>query len=329
MELSIIIINYQSSKLILDCLQTVYEQTHKVSFEVIVVDNNSQDNSRRLIQEQYPTVQWVQMTYNAGFSRANNAGIKVAKGAYVLLLNSDTLILDNALDKIVHHLNSESEQTIAASVQLLNADGSPQNAGNFFVKGGVNMLLTLPVLSNAVRKIGGCLNVRKPSITASSGINYVDWISGAFMLVKKSAIEKAGFMDEDFFLFSEEIEWCGRLRKVGNIAVFTDVNVIHLEGGTIKQLSKKEVKGYYEYWTPKGRQLMLSSFLRVRKQYSIAWLLLLVSFYSLEIPILWVTALFSRNYTFENAAVYTINLFSVLRYIPMVIVNKPYFYKVM
>ena len=99
-NVSVIIVNYKTPELILDCLYTIYEQTKVVSFEVIIVDNDSQDNSQFVIQNQYPDVQWIQMNYNSGFARANNAGIKAAAGEYVLLLNSDTLILENALDKI-------------------------------------------------------------------------------------------------------------------------------------------------------------------------------------------------------------------------------------
>ena len=205
-NVSVIIVNYKTPELILDCLYTIYEQTKVVSFEVIIVDNDSQDNSQFIIQNQYPDVQWIQMNYNAGFARANNAGIKAAAGEYVLFLNSDTLMLENALDKIVSYV-SQDNSVAAASVQLLYADYSPQNAGNYFVYGGVNVLLTLPVLNYVVKGIGKLLKLRKPSIKASDVINNVDWISGAFMLVRKSVLDKTGMLDEDFFLFSEEIEW--------------------------------------------------------------------------------------------------------------------------
>lgn len=328
MDLSVIIVNYKSPELILDCLKSVYAETKVISFEIIIVDNNSQDNSRQQIQEKYPDVQWIQMAYNSGFSRANNAGMERAAGQYVLLLNSDTIILDGALDKIIGQMSSETD-IAAASVQLLNADNSFQNAGNYFVRGGLNILLTLPILNSVFRQAGTIMKVKKPSIQSSDKTNYVDWISGAFMLVKKDAIDKAGMMDEDFFLFSEEIEWCSRLRKAGKVAVYTNLKVIHLEGGTTKKLQVQNTHNYFEYWTPKGKQLLLSHLLRMRKQYSVVWLFINYAFFVLEIPVLFMAGLFSGKYLLGWAKMYAANVFSLLPFFPKIIFRKPFFYKVM
>lgn len=327
-NVSVIIVNYKTPELILDCLYTIYEQTKVVSFEVIIVDNDSQDNSQFVIQNQYPDVQWIQMNYNSGFARANNAGIKAAAGEYVLLLNSDTLMLENALDKIVSYV-SQDNSVVAASVQLLYADYTAQNAGNYFVYGGVNVLLTLPVLNYVVKGIGKLLKLRKPSIKASDAVNNVDWISGAFMLVRKSVLDKTGMLDEDFFLFSEEIEWCSRLKNAGKISVYTDLRVIHLEGGTTKNTSAGDEQNYYEYWTVKGRQLMLSNLLRIRKQYSIISMFLVYTFYVIEIPVLLFAAIFSAKYNLKKVVNYFHNILRVTMFIPKIISNKPYFYKVM
>jgi GT2 family glycosyltransferase len=167
MDLSIVIVNYKSPQLILSCLKTIYNETKIISFEIIIVDNDSNDDSRQIIQQHYPNVQWIQMDYNSGFARANNAGIRNAKGEFLLLLNSDTLILENALDKIVSYVRQDNS-VAAASVQLLYADYTAQNAGNYFVYGGLNVLLTLPVLNNIVKKIGKILKLRKPSIMSLS-----------------------------------------------------------------------------------------------------------------------------------------------------------------
>ena len=158
MDLSIIIVNYKSPQLVLSCLETIYNETKIISFEIIIVDNDSKDDSRQIIQQHYPNVQWIQMDYNSGFARANNAGIRNAKGEFLLLLNSDTLILENALDKIVSYVRKDNS-VAAASVQLLYADYTAQNAGNYFVYGGLNVLLTLPVLNNIVKKIGKILKL--------------------------------------------------------------------------------------------------------------------------------------------------------------------------
>lgn len=326
MELSIVIVNFKTPDLIIDCIQSI-KKTIKLNYEIIIVDNASGDNSQLLILDKFPDVKWIQMSYNAGFSRANNAGIKIANGEYVLLLNSDTIILDNSLDRM-HFFMQQNPNAVAGSVQLLNADSSPQNAGNYFVIGGINILLTLPILDSISRNIGQFFRIKKPSILQSNAINNVDWISGAFMFVRKSIVKNAGYMDEDFFLFSEEIEWCSRLKKEGDILVNTNIKVIHLEGGTTKKLTTKDVKSYYEYWTPKGHQLMVSHLLRIRKQYNVFWMFINYLIFCKEITVLFLGVIFSSKYTFKMAFQYAKYVLETIKYLPKIISNKPYFYKV-
>ena len=328
MDISIILINYKSPDLALQCIRSVYQETLNCTFEIIIIDNHSLDDSKQKITSQFNSVIWIDMGYNAGFSRANNAGIKNAKGEYLLLLNSDTIILDNAIDKLFVFMQ-ENKTVAAGCPSLLNADRSPQNAGNYFVKGGLNILLTLPVLNTITKSIGNILKFKKPSMTQATSVHYVDWISGAFMFVRKSVIEKSGMMDEDFFLFSEEIEWCSRLKKQGEIAVYADAYVIHLEGGTTKRVMDGDSKSYYEFWTVKGYQLMISHWLRIRKQYSAGWFLVNVFIFLVEIPILFAVSLFMEKYTFKQALEYCKNVVSAMKFIPKILANKPYFYKVM
>ena len=145
MKLSIIIINYKSIALILDCIRSVYE-FGTGEMEIIVVDNFSGDDAENILQQHYPAVRFLQMGYNAGFARANNAAIKLANGELVLLLNPDTIILDNALNKCIDKFSASGY--VACGVQLLNPDHSPQISGNYAMKGGLNYLLPLPYLGN-------------------------------------------------------------------------------------------------------------------------------------------------------------------------------------
>src|SRR5579871_4126341 len=209
--LSIIIVNYKTPELIINCLDTVYAGTKNIPFEVIIVDNDSGEDSKQLVLASYPDVVWIDMNYNSGFARANNAGIRQSKSDTVLLLNSDTLIRDNALEKCFQLF--ESSEYVASGVQLLNADLTPQISGNYFVRGGLNYLLPLPYMGEVIKRAGGLLKMKKPNIQDSDSLVEVDWINGAFLMVKKQAIAKAGLMDEDFFLYAEEAEWCSRLKK--------------------------------------------------------------------------------------------------------------------
>ena len=210
--LSIIIVNYKTPDLVIDCLRTIYEQSGDLSFEVIVADNASGGDSREKITAAFPRIRWIQMSYNSGFARANNAAIRQSLGRIVLLLNSDTLVEKGALEGCCRELSAGPY--IGCGVQLLNPDGSPQISGNFFMKGGLNYLLPLPYLGAMIKRCGDLFRVKKPNIPDADGLVEVDWINGAFLMVKKEAIDKTGLMDEDFFLYAEEAEWCGRVGYV-------------------------------------------------------------------------------------------------------------------
>jgi len=333
LDLSIIIVNYKSSGLVLDCIKSVYQQTRQISFEIILVDNDSNDDCRELVLSEFPQVKWLQTGYNAGFARANNAGIKIAKGEFVLLLNSDTIILDGALDKTIALFKQDN--AVGCGVQLLNTDGSDQISGAHFVKGGLNFLLPLPYLGRFIRYIGYKLNTRVPSITAVTNRVEVDWIVGAFLMARKTAIEKAGLLDEDFFMYAEEIEWCSRLRKQGKMVLYSEPKVIHIGGGTSGNFyDTKESENSKNLWNKKGRQIIISMLLRTRKQYGVGWFLILLGLFLLDIPVFAIGLFIEKiikgsraKYTWKNLADYCRNMFVLLKYSGKMIANKPFFYK--
>jgi GT2 family glycosyltransferase len=292
MQLSVIIINYKTIGLVLDCLASIYKHRHN-HLEVIVVDNNSEDGAGEILKNKYPAVIFHQMGYNAGFARANNEGIKIAKGEVVLLLNSDTINVEDAVNKCFYAL--QASPFIAAGVQLLNADGSPQISGNFAMKGGLNYLLPLPYVGNFLKFIASLIKVKKPNVPNAVGVVEVDWINGAFLMVKKFAIEKAGLLDPDFFLYAEEAEWCSRLKKQGPLCIYGVYHVIHLQGESAAAAFNSEGKGYFNLYDKKGLQIMLSNFVRIRKQWGAGWFLFHLFFYVLTIFI----------FKFEPAVYYT------------------------
>jgi GT2 family glycosyltransferase len=183
MDLTVIIVNYKAPQLLLDCLKSIH-QFETTGIEIIVVDNFSGDNIENLLLEQYPAVKFIQMGYNAGFARANNAGIKSAKGSSVLLLNSDTIIEDNTINKV--HKEFCNSNFVACGVQLLNIDRTPQISGNYAMRGGLNYLLPLPFLGSFLKLSAGVFNIKKPNIPDSNDIVEVDWINGAFLMIKKN-----------------------------------------------------------------------------------------------------------------------------------------------
>lgn len=334
MNLSVIIVNYKSAALILDCIRTVIEQTTAITYEVIVVDNHSQDNSREIITRQYPQVRWVDMGYNAGFSRANNAGMRIAEGDMLLLLNPDTLVLDHALDIAVQRFVASSYA--ACGVQLLNPDGSPQISGNYFMKGGLNHLLPLPYWGALLRWLGYALKTKVPNVREAATEQEVDWISGAFLMVKRSTLKQAGMMDEEFFLYAEETEWCSRIRRAGKLVVYGDLHVVHLQGETTNVTFDSSDKGYYDLYSHKGLQLMVSNHLRVRKQFGTGWFLVLLLNYTLAVPIFFICSLLHNLFTARNpfrswphAWHFAMNVGRLWALSPVIIQRKKHFYKLL
>ena len=147
--LSIIIVNYRSSSLLIEAIRTLEQFNNNLDHELIVVDNASGDNSRQSILEKFPQVKWIDMGYNAGFARGNNAGMKLASGGMILLLNPDTICIDDSISQCYKRLLSS--EFVSAGVQQVNEDGSLQISGNFFMKGGLNHLLPIPYWGGFLR----------------------------------------------------------------------------------------------------------------------------------------------------------------------------------
>ncbi len=331
MRLSIIIVNYKTAQLVINCLASVYKyNTNKV--EIFVVDNFSKDGLELLLQNKYPDVCFIQMGYNAGFARANNAALKIAKGENLLLLNSDTINVKDAVNKCDELLRKSSFS--AAGVQLLNDDSTPQISGNYAMKGGLNYLLPLPFTGVFLKAIANLFKVKKPSVEKAENTIEVDWINGAFLMVKKSIIEKVGLLDEDFFLYAEEAEWCSRIKKKGRLCIFGELNIFHLQGESSNSAFGSEGKGYFNLFDKKGLQIILSNFVRIRKQFGLFWFGFDLVFYFLTIPVFFMGTLFSKlgaskKYNLHQVKGFTKNMFSLIKYLPVIIKNKPFFYKVL
>ncbi len=335
MDVSIIIVNYNTAGYIVPCIHSIKNETKQFTYEVIVVDNLSTDNSKQLVLDAHPDACWIDMGYNAGFARANNAGIKRAKGTYILLLNGDTILLDGAIDKTVVYLKNDKNY-VACGVQLLNEDGSYQISGANVVKGGLNTLLPLPYLGDFVKWVGTALGQSAPSISQSSAIEDVDWIIGAYVMVKAKNLEQAGLLDEDFFMYAEEIEWCSRLKKIGKLCLLGNVQVTHFGGGSsTKAYDTKAWDNSKDLWSKKARQIMLSNFVRIRKEFGLFWFLFVLFFYFLELFVFplgfivnYLLTLGKASYSIRHIAGYFKNTIGLLKYFFKIVYNRPYFYKV-
>lgn len=185
-DLSIIIVNYNGSKFLEDCLNSVYRGTNKTDFEFIFIDNHSSDNSVEIVRANFPRVRIIENQQNLGFCKANNQGLKICQGRYALLLNTDTVVKDGALDRMVEFMDAHPEAG-AGGPKLLNPDGTPQHQGALFNK----------------------------KFWLSKSPVKVDYVIGACLMVRREVIDKVGGLDENFFFSNDDLDWCRRIRKAG------------------------------------------------------------------------------------------------------------------
>lgn len=334
MDLSIIIVNYRSAQHIYNLLKSIEQFPMSILVEWIVVDNDSKDESKQWLCTEFPFIVWVDMGYNAGFSRANNCGMKWAKGNCFLLLNPDTIAIDNSIESCFLKLQNSSYA--AVGIQLLHADGLPQISGSFFVRGGLNHLLPIPYWGQLLRQIAFGINSEKPHILQAREEERVDWISGAFLMVKRAAVDLAGNMDEDFFLYAEEVEWCSRFVQAGGCCIYGNLSMVHLIGETITKSFNSLDNSYSNVFDRKGLQLILSNHLRIRKQYGIGWFLFQLLNYTWGIPVFLISGLLNNLWLLRPPFAhvqkwwgYSKNVLMIWYYFPKLMSKRPYFYKVL
>jgi len=214
-RLSIVIVSFNARADLVHCLLSLKKNPPAIDHEIVVVDNNSSDDSAAAAQN-IPGVRVERMARNAGFSAANNAGIRVSRGDLILLLNSDTLVPPGALDALIARLAVTPGAGIAGP-RLVDADGRPELSFG-------RMISPLNELRQQ-RRTQTWIDVE----TARE--QFVDWVSGACLLVYRADAEAAGLLDERFFLYTEDVDFCHAVRKLGRKVLFTPVATItHLRG---------------------------------------------------------------------------------------------------
>jgi len=329
--LSIIIVNYYGREVLKACIESVLRHTKDIPYEILVIDNAGDTVTQQMLKPFGDKVRWVDMGYNSGFGRANNKAFSLMAGDVALLLNPDCITFDNAIAEC--YKTFIRSEYVACGIQLQNEDGSFQISGNYAMKGGLNYLLPLPYLGQALKSIAAMAGVRKSHVDRLEKEVAVDWINGAFLMVKKSAIEQTGGFDEDFFLYAEEAEWCSRLRKLGKLCIYGDYKITHLIGALSTEAFKGEDNSYYALYDRKGFQIILSNMVRIRKEFGAGWFLFLLMIYTLDIPVYLIAGLPHSVFTVKNQlkhfSGFSGNVLKVWRYFFKIIGNKPYFYKVL
>ncbi len=244
MTLSVVIVNYNVKHFLAQCLQSVVAAIQKIDAEVFVVDNSSADGSVNMVQEKFPWVKLIANKENIGFSRANNQAIKQSTGKFVLLLNPDTVVAEDTFEKCVAFMETH-ENAGGLGVHMIDGKGVflpeskrglPTPAVAFYKMFGLSFLF--PKSKTFGRYHLGYLNENESC--------EAEILSGAFMMMRKTALDKAGLLDETFFMYGEDIDLSYRIEKAGfKNYYFSETSIIHYKGESTKKGSLNYVKVFY------------------------------------------------------------------------------------
>jgi GT2 family glycosyltransferase len=261
--LSIVIVNFNTPRLVCDCLQSVFSGPPQCSFEIFVVDNGSTDGSCEAIVAQFPGVKLVQNECNLGFPEANNRALRLARGDYLMLLNSDTLVPPGSIDRMLHAMAAHPQVGVLGP-RLLYPDGRIQMS-----YGGMPTAFTYFVhllhLSSLVPDFFWRLLARTQMLNqlGSSISTYGVWhadalpvtrelpkdvlVTAACMLIRRACMEQVGLLDPEFFMYTDDADYCKRVHDAGwKILFFSESAIVHLKGGTAgSKYRRLNVHAYY------------------------------------------------------------------------------------
>jgi GT2 family glycosyltransferase len=243
MDVTVIIVNYNTKSLLRECLTSVYRETKEVKYEVFVVDNRSEDGSPDMVQEEFPMVNLIRNERNVGFAAGNNIAIKKGSGRYFLLLNPDTRLVNNTMKILVDYMDEHSDVGATGSM-LLDQDMNVQTVCRKF--------------SNFLNEIGELIPVLNRFQFDWMSRNYhpdrfdyrstgeTDYVQGACLMVRKEVVDTVGPLDERFFMYSEEEDWCFRIKKHGwKVMYVSSAIILHYIGMSTRQRSDEMFRELY------------------------------------------------------------------------------------
>ncbi len=239
MDVSIIVVAWNVRQLLYDCLKSVFDETRQVRFEVIYVDNASRDGSVEMVRSEFPQVRIIENQKNEGFIRANNQAIRVSRARYVLLLNSDTVVLDNAIAKTVKFADEHPEAAVVGC-RVLNPDKTLQRSC-FMYPSILNMFLAATYLYKVFPR-SKFFGRQRMTWWDFDEAREVEAVCGCCSLVRREAIDQVGLMDETYFVYADDPDWCYRFKKTGWKILFTPgAEIVHYGHQTTKQMRREFV----------------------------------------------------------------------------------------
>ena len=266
-RLSIIIVNYNGREHLENCLRSLAAHPPVTPHEIVVVDNASTDGSQEAMRAR-PGVQLVALEENVGFSRGNNAGIRASRGALVLLLNNDTLVPEGALDTLIARLDAHSDAAIAGP-RIVDGNGEAELSFGPMIS-PLGELRQKMIMALHTRGVG---IVSRWVERATRKEHFVDWVTGACLLVRRDVAERIGLLDERFFLYTEDVDFCASARAEGWKVLFTPAaQIVHLRGRVrvaaprmINKVYRRSHLAFYEKHHPRYAPL-LRWYLRAKGQ---------------------------------------------------------------
>lgn len=225
-DLSILLIHYKTPTLLRHCLKSIYKDEPNLDYEIIVVDNDSQDKSVEMIEDDFPQVKLIANKLNLGFPKAVNQGIKLSSGKYILILNPDITVLPGSIDKMFEFLEKEKNIAVLAP-KLINPNGSIQySCFSTFPTSQIVLYRRTP-LGKSPKALKLIKDYRMTDWDHQEG-REVAWVLGSCMMVRKEAIDQIGLMDERFFMYMEDVDWCRRFWQAGfRVYYFPEAEMVH------------------------------------------------------------------------------------------------------
>ena len=224
--LSIVVVNFNAREHLVNCLQSLVRDRPALDHEVVVVDNGSTDGSADTVSAQFPWVKLLRLASNVGFASGNNAGIRASRGDLLLLLNNDTVVPAGAIDSLVHALFAHPAAAVAGP-RLVDADGRAELSFGPMISplGELRQKVTMTLHRRSLPVVSAWVD------RETSREHYVDWVSGACLLVYRAAAEAAGLLDDRYFLYTEDVDFCAAIRAHGRRVLFTPAaEIVHLRG---------------------------------------------------------------------------------------------------
>jgi GT2 family glycosyltransferase len=224
--LSIVIVNYNAREHLANCLESLEVSPPAIAHQIVVVDNASTDGSAAAVRARWPQIAMVEQRTNSGFAAGNNAGIRAGTAPLVLLLNNDTLVPPGAIDRLVARLAAHPDAAVAGP-RLVDAEGVAELSFGSMLAPAAELRQKIVLSLHARRVAPASAWVER----ATRRERYVDWVSGACLLVRRGAAEAAGLLDERYFLYTEDVDFCAAIRRHGHRVLFTPAaEIVHLRG---------------------------------------------------------------------------------------------------